>query len=232
MISFKTILLPYQSSTGCFDETELQLFLESESPNILNYQSQFFTIQGNPCWSILLVYEKKTQQRIMQSNLPKISSTVVAPVSQGIPQDNSPVPNTVKPEHQELYRYMREWRRVNAHKDHVPAYRYCSDHQMGVIVETQPETMEELKRVSGLHANQIEKYGKAILDALKNAPCQKTSKQKKQAAEGVPGKQEKQNAPGKQENQNAEELKTEKQEGEKPENQQSLLNSGEQENKE
>ncbi len=174
MLCFKTILIPYNSNIGSFDEREWHRFLEKENPNIMNYQTQFCTIQGNPCWSILFAYDRKTQRMLPEQN--SIVSTPVSATSLPASQSPCAVPASLNPEQQELYRYLKNWRRQSSSESNVPAYRYFSDKQMEILVKTQPTTMEELKRVSGLNATQLEKYGKAILDALKNAPCKNTKK--------------------------------------------------------
>ena len=62
---------------------------------------------------------------------------------------------------------LRAWRRERAAEQHVPPYVIFQDRTLLEIAMTRPESLEALARISGVGAGKLERYGKAVLAALR-----------------------------------------------------------------
>ncbi len=85
---------------------------------------------------------------------------------------------------EELREYLREWRRAAAKTEDVPAYVVMHDTALEELCHRRPSSLADVRRVPGFGERKTEKYGPAILDALRQfregaraaAPPKKTSK--------------------------------------------------------
>jgi ATP-dependent DNA helicase RecQ len=68
---------------------------------------------------------------------------------------------------QELRDYLREWRRMTAKEQSMPAYVVLHDSSLDEICRLQPNTNAELLKVTGIGERKAELYGQAILSALR-----------------------------------------------------------------
>jgi superfamily II DNA helicase RecQ len=57
---------------------------------------------------------------------------------------------------------LREWRRSEAQRRGVPAFRIFSDKTLAAIAKQRPLTAQELLAISGIGIATVEKYGKDI----------------------------------------------------------------------
>jgi ATP-dependent DNA helicase RecQ len=67
---------------------------------------------------------------------------------------------------EELLDYLREWRRVTAKEQGVPAFVVLHDTSLEEIAEARPMSVDALLRVYGIGERKAERYGREILDAL------------------------------------------------------------------
>jgi ATP-dependent DNA helicase RecQ len=65
-----------------------------------------------------------------------------------------------------LLDYLREWRRVTAKEQGVPAFVVLHDTSLEEICEKRPRTVEALLLVYGIGERKAERYGREILHAL------------------------------------------------------------------
>jgi ATP-dependent DNA helicase RecQ len=65
-----------------------------------------------------------------------------------------------------LLDYLREWRRVTAKEQGVPAFVVLHDTSLEEIAEMRPTSVDALLRVYGIGERKAERYGREILDAL------------------------------------------------------------------
>ena len=65
-----------------------------------------------------------------------------------------------------LLDYLREWRRVTAKAQGVPAFVVLHDTSLEEIVDIRPASVDALLRVYGIGERKAERYGRKILDAL------------------------------------------------------------------
>jgi ATP-dependent DNA helicase RecQ len=68
---------------------------------------------------------------------------------------------------QELRDYLREWRRMTAKEQSMPAYVVLHDSSLDEICRLQPNSNAELLKVTGIGERKAELYGQAILSALR-----------------------------------------------------------------
>jgi len=66
----------------------------------------------------------------------------------------------------ELREYMREWRRVTAQKQGVPAYIVLHDASLDDLCRRRPSSLAELLQISGFGERKAELYGQQIFAAL------------------------------------------------------------------
>jgi ATP-dependent DNA helicase RecQ len=67
----------------------------------------------------------------------------------------------------ELRKFMQEWRRETAKEMRVPAYVIMQDTSLDDLCLVEPQSLSELRRVSGFGQKKVEAYGEQILDALR-----------------------------------------------------------------
>jgi len=67
----------------------------------------------------------------------------------------------------ELREYLREWRRVTAKEQGMPAYVVLHDSSLDEICRLQPMSTAELLAITGIGERKAESYGPAILSALR-----------------------------------------------------------------
>ena len=67
----------------------------------------------------------------------------------------------------ELRRFLQEWRRDVARKNGVPAFVILHDSSLDDLCLVEPQTLSQLRQVSGFGQKKIAAYGEQILDALR-----------------------------------------------------------------
>ncbi|MGA8344236.1 MAG: RecQ family ATP-dependent DNA helicase [Candidatus Sulfotelmatobacter sp.] len=68
---------------------------------------------------------------------------------------------------QELRKYLREWRRITAKEQGMPAYVVLHDSSLDEICRLQPRSLAELLTITGIGERKADLYGQAILLALR-----------------------------------------------------------------
>jgi ATP-dependent DNA helicase RecQ len=67
----------------------------------------------------------------------------------------------------ELRRFLQEWRRETARKQGVPAFVVMHDSTLDDLCLVEPQTLSQLRQVSGFGRKKIETFGEQILEALR-----------------------------------------------------------------
>jgi ATP-dependent DNA helicase RecQ len=62
-----------------------------------------------------------------------------------------------------LLEALRNWRLALAREHGVPAYVIFHDATLQSIAAAQPQTLEDLRGISGVGARKLERYGEALL---------------------------------------------------------------------
>ncbi len=68
---------------------------------------------------------------------------------------------------QDLREYLRQWRRITAKEQGVPAYVVLHDTSLDEICRLQPTSIAELLKITGIGERKADHYGQAILSALR-----------------------------------------------------------------
>jgi ATP-dependent DNA helicase RecQ len=68
---------------------------------------------------------------------------------------------------QDLREYLREWRRLTAKEQNMPAYVVLHDSSLDEICRLQPTSIAELLKITGIGERKADSYGQAILAALR-----------------------------------------------------------------
>jgi len=69
---------------------------------------------------------------------------------------------------QELFEYLREYRKELALSSHVPPYMVFPDATLRVLAEQCPRTKEKLLEIPGIGEKKLKKYGKRFLEAIQS----------------------------------------------------------------
>jgi ATP-dependent DNA helicase RecQ len=87
----------------------------------------------------------------------------------------------------ELRDYLREWRRMAARERGIPAYVVMHDTSLDELCRVRPQSLSELRGVTGFGDKKTEMYGQGILDALaefgRGARAEKQEEEKAKPAE-------------------------------------------------
>ena len=66
----------------------------------------------------------------------------------------------------ELREYLREWRRTTSQELKLPAYVIMHDTSLDHLCQVRPQSLQDIRKVSGFGERKTEMYGPAILEAL------------------------------------------------------------------
>jgi ATP-dependent DNA helicase RecQ len=113
---------------------------------------------GAPDWfsATPVVKRKRAKSKVVH-----VKSNVTAQPAFAAP----PVPADASAE---LREHLREWRWDISRELNVPAYVVMHDTTLDELCKVRPNTLAELRRVSGFGDRKVETYGPRILEALKN----------------------------------------------------------------
>jgi ATP-dependent DNA helicase RecQ len=117
---------------------------------------------ASPEWLAAPDTEEAPRKRKASAKAPAISTAPEAPPVTAAP----PPSDKLKPVPQELREYMREWRRVVAQRQGVPAYVVLHDTSLDELCRRRPASLAELLRISGIGERKAELYGQQIFTAL------------------------------------------------------------------
>ncbi len=73
----------------------------------------------------------------------------------------------IRGDHDELREYLREWRRTVSKEMSIPAFIVMHDTTLDELCRARPNTLAQLRNVSGFGDRKVEMYGQQILAALK-----------------------------------------------------------------
>jgi len=138
---FKFLTLPFDKKTETFDEEEVNNFLVNKKLN--HYEVEFFLNEKNAYWTVFMAYEvilEKDHKNDLQF---------------------SEAENLLRDK-------LREWRKEQADQAGVPVYIIFANEQMNAIVRRRPASLEALKQIRGFGKKKIDRYGKEIIELVKN----------------------------------------------------------------
>jgi ATP-dependent DNA helicase RecQ len=87
------------------------------------------------------------------------------PLSEAVP--NASLPSSVPSfEETQLREYLREWRRQTAEEQRAPAYVVLHDTTLDEICRRGPQSIADLRQITGIGERKAEMFGQQVLDAL------------------------------------------------------------------
>jgi ATP-dependent DNA helicase RecQ len=120
---------------------------------------------GEPSWLSAPVdtgppKRQRGVQRVRQAGPGGVAVAKHWPVARSAARGASPLGNFKLREH------LREWRRITAKEQGVPAFIVMHDTCLDELCRIQPRSLEEIRRVHGFGERKVEMYGKQILELL------------------------------------------------------------------
>jgi len=107
------------------------------------------------------VTEKKVRRRKVTGVAKKTPKKSVGEPLSGLATDAE-----ARTRHSKTELMLKEWRRAQAEKLGVPAFRIMSDRVMMAIAKTQPRSAAELLAIPGIGIATVEKYGAQLYRIL------------------------------------------------------------------
>ncbi len=83
-------------------------------------------------------------------------------------RDSRPTASTLTGDAAILFELLKQWRRLRADGDGVPAYVICHDATLAGIAEARPLSGEELMRINGMGGSKVQRYGVQILAVVRD----------------------------------------------------------------
>jgi ATP-dependent DNA helicase RecQ len=94
------------------------------------------------------------------------ASSVERTMAQSAAKAHSLAEISIGTEEHELREYLREWRRATAKEQSMPAFVVLHDSSLDEICRMHPQSLDDLREVTGIGERKAESYGQQILDAL------------------------------------------------------------------
>lgn len=134
---FEIITLPFDAGKRGFDAEPLNRFLLNK--RLRQSRAEFFEDGGTQYWSVLVEYEP----------LP----------------DKTPPPKAedLDDAGQLLLERLREWRKLTAEKQGVPAYVVANNRELIEVARRAPESLEQLKGIRGYGSAKVKRFGEDIV---------------------------------------------------------------------
>lgn len=124
-------------------EHDLNAFLAGH--RIISVQKEFYTAECS--WCFLIEY---TNDSFTTKTNPKVDYMKI-----------------LSQEEFAIFLKMRELRKTISTDERIPAYAVFTDEQLSQIVKTNPETIQQLQKISGIGSSKAEKYGTRFIEILK-----------------------------------------------------------------
>ncbi|MBF0452068.1 MAG: HRDC domain-containing protein [Candidatus Magnetomorum sp.] len=166
-IQIKAFTLPIHVDSAI--ETEMNAFLKSHK--VINIRKEFANNSDNLYWCFLVEYVAEESESAKQ---------------------NKAVKNTIdykevlSPEDFSVYAQIREWRKEVAEKNGLQLYAILKNEQMATIAQEKITSLDKLAQIPGIGEQRIKKYGKDILEIMKNIVKMNPAKNSQTANEKNP----------------------------------------------
>jgi len=152
-MKLKVFTLRLDETSGAFDDSELQAFLEDKL--VLAVHEHFFVHERTPTWALLVSYRAADAKRSARSQPARARRDWRAE----LPAADHP-----------LFDALRSWRNETARRDGRPAYVLLTNQQVAEIARRRPRTLSALQEVEGIGPARVEALGKQILALVSAAP--------------------------------------------------------------
>ena len=142
-----------RSAFSSEDEEELNRFLRSHK--ILTVHQEFVAEGINSAWHFAVEF---------------LDGRSVEKSTAGDGRKRIDYREVLDPEAFALYARLRDWRKHVAEQEAVPLYTIFTNKQLAHIAEDRIQSNEGLRKVEGVGAARIEKYGAALIELVTSTP--------------------------------------------------------------
>lgn len=135
----KIFTLPFDEETEGFPDEIVAEFCRNKK--VLRIETQFFTREKRPFWSVAVHYE------------------VILPDTDKLRE--------LDDAQKLLFQRLKEWRKEVGAKEGIPVYLVATNAQFIQMIRLQCRTLESFKNVKGFGKKRTQKYGKRINEMIK-----------------------------------------------------------------
>jgi len=139
-MELRIFTLPYDEVSEGFPDEIITQFCHNKK--VHKIETHFFLQDGRPFWSVAIQYE------IVLKGEDKVRA--------------------LDDVQQHLYQRLREWRKEHAAQLGIPVYLIATNAQFLQMVKLKCRTLESLKQVKGFGKKRLNKYGRPIINLIKD----------------------------------------------------------------
>ncbi len=147
-MKLKVLTLGFDASTGRFDESQLEAFMEDpDRPReVLDVSEHFFVHDRHPTWALLISYR----------DVPRPGDGKARERRKDYRADLDE-PSKV------LFDELRSWRATACKREGLPPYLICTNRQVADIARSRPSSLAKLQEINGLGEAKVSRWGEEIL---------------------------------------------------------------------
>jgi superfamily II DNA helicase RecQ len=140
-MKIRIFTIPFNETIQGFDDNIINNFCINKK--VYKIDMVYFSINSKSYWSASIQYEEIIK--------PELSAKT-----------------TLNEIEQKLYNKLKEWRVIAAQKEGVPVFLVAKNIQLEQIVKNKSTSYESLRNIKGIGTAKITKYGKEIIEIVKN----------------------------------------------------------------
>lgn len=139
-MELRIFTLPFDEISEGFPDEIVTQFCHNKK--VHSIQPKFFEQEGRPFWSVAVQFETvlRGEEKI----------------------------RALDQEQQLLYQRLREWRKEHAAKTGIPVYLVATNSHFLQMVQLKCRTLESFKQVQGFGKKRVDKYGRFIVNIIKD----------------------------------------------------------------
>lgn len=131
-------------------ETELNAFLRSH--RVVTVDKQFSSSSSGGFWAFCVTY--------LADGVPKPPATGKGSID---------YKDVLSPEEFGVYLDLKAKRKAIADEQGIAAFSVFSNAQLAAMIQNRARTLEDLRRISGIGASRLERFGSTFLESLRDA---------------------------------------------------------------
>jgi superfamily II DNA helicase RecQ len=155
----RVLTLRFSPALGAFDDAALQELVGMH--DLLELREHVVTVEGQPHIVCVATWHSEAPALAAASAAPSRNGRPVPEILQGLDDAQ-----------RALFETIRQWRASTAHAEGVPPYVLLTNRQLVEIVKQRPDTCAGLRRIDGLGAKKLDRYGQALLALLHPAAAE------------------------------------------------------------
>ncbi len=151
----RILTLRFDTALDAFDDAPLVDFIKDKA--VLSIKEYFFIKNETPYLAVIINYEPVQDRARKKTERRRDDAWRAFLEEKDMP----------------LFNLLRSWRAEHSKQEGVPPYVICDNKQLAMIVAKRPQNLTGLLQIKGLGKGRVEKYGLAILEALKKNSSEK-----------------------------------------------------------